>query len=94
MYDYYYGICDHFNNASPLSTVAFKKAEDYYGDSTFTRLVKTYVNYNINTIFGLSLDKFMNLTRCEIEVLLEIAKTKPALDNAAMDDIEKELLKK
>lgn len=96
MYEHHYGIYPHLSNAmkGPLASVAMHEAEDYTTGSLLEEAIKTYVSRGIKDLYGLDLEKFLDLPIDIIDVLVSIAGVNQSEKQDIMSDIQKEMKQK
>lgn len=71
-YETMYDICNH-DNSSPLALVEMHKKERIVPYGRYNHLVNMFCLYEIREMTGLTLTEFFELTRVEVEHLLDLA---------------------
>lgn len=99
LYDLYeteYGIYDHINHITnrPLASVAIHPGEDYCSNSLLEDTLRRYIDYDIQSTYGLNIVEFLELPKDIIESMIKIANEKHSKRGNMLSDIEKEFNKK
>lgn len=71
-YETMYDVYDH-TNSSPLALVEMHKKERVIPYGRYSHLVNMYCLYEIREMTGLTLTEFFDLTRVEVEHILDLA---------------------
>lgn len=99
LYETKYGICNHLQVAKqrPLSGVAFHDCYDVNENSGLKKVVRSYIENNIQQDYGLTLLEFMDLPIDITEILTAMSQErkadKQAIVKNAISQAEKEFSK-
>lgn len=92
LYETTFGIHDHANTSSPLASVRFNKAEDYFTGTNYEGYLSIFLHRELGKKLNMSFDDFINRPRYEIETMLKVSedldKKKLEANKAALDELE------
>lgn len=92
-YEYKTGIYNHVNpkKIDPLAIVSFHDAEDITKDSYMELMIRSYIRYDIQRVFGLNLVEYLQYPPDVIDLLRRICSESSKEKNETLEKIEKEL---
>jgi len=93
LYETTFGIHDHTTTNSPLASVRFNEAEDYFTGTNYEGYLSTFMYRDLGKKLNMSFDDFINRPRYEIETILKVAedldKKKLEMNQSAVNELEK-----
>lgn len=99
LYETKYGICNHpiVSRERPLSGVEFHDCQDVNENSGIKKVIRSYVENNIQQDYGLTLLEFMDLpidiTQMLVTMSQEHKSKKQSMVNSAINQAEKDFSK-
>lgn len=91
-YETIYEVCDH--NAvglSPLALVEMHKKERYLPYSRYDYLARMFFLYEIKEAFGYNFSEFLELSRVQVEHLMEIASSRKSRRDSITSNLDRNL---